>query len=58
MATHHSILPWKIPCNWRSLEGYSLWGDKELDTTEHRHTHTSSGWGEDSRRKADSEKRI
>ena len=24
----------------RSLMGYSLWGQKELDTTEHQHTHT------------------
>ena len=25
----------------RSLVGYSLWSHKELDTTEHRHTHNS-----------------
>ena len=31
MATHSSILVWKIP--W-SLVSYSLWGHKELDTTE------------------------
>ena len=24
----------------RSLMGYSLWGQKDLDTTEHQHTHT------------------
>ena len=30
MATHSSILAWKIPCT----EGYSPWGRKELDTTE------------------------
>ena len=58
MATHPRILPCKIPCTQRSLEGYSSWGDKELDTTEHRHTHTSSGWGKDSRGKADCEKWI
>ena len=31
MATHSSILVWRIP--W-SLVSYSLWGHKELDTTE------------------------
>ena len=30
MATHSSILAWRIPC---SLVGYSPWGHKELDTT-------------------------
>ena len=34
MATHSSILAWKIP--WREEPGVS----KELDTTEHTHTHT------------------
>ena len=29
MATHYSILAWRIP-----LEGYSPWGWKEWDTTE------------------------
>ena len=33
MATHSSILTWKIP--WTA--GYSLWGHKELDTTEQLH---------------------
>ena len=32
MATHSSILAWGIPGK-RSLEGYSQWGRKELDTT-------------------------
>ena len=33
MATHSSILAWRIP--WRgSLAGYSLWGHKELYRTE------------------------
>ena len=33
MATHSSILAWKIP--WmRRLEGYSPWSHKELDTTQ------------------------
>ena len=39
MATHSSILAWKIP--WtegqRSLVGYSPWGRKELDMTEQLH---------------------
>ena len=37
MATHSSILTWKIP--WTgSLAGYSPWGHKEWDTTEHART--------------------
>ena len=33
MATHSSILAWRIP--WiRGLAGYSPWGCKELDMTE------------------------
>ena len=39
MATHSSIPAGKIPWK-RSLVGYSLWGPKESDTTEHTHTHT------------------
>ena len=31
MDTDFSILVWRIP--W-SLEGYNLWGPKQLDTTE------------------------
>ena len=31
MATHSSILAWRIPMD---REAYSLWGHKELDTTE------------------------
>ena len=42
MATHSSILAWKIP--WMEEPGgYSPWGRKELDMTErltHTHTHT------------------
>ena len=38
MSTHSSILAGKIPWK-RSLAGYSLWGPKESDTTEHTHTH-------------------
>ena len=33
MATHSSILTWRIPWIWR-LAGYSQWGHKELDMTE------------------------
>ena len=33
MTTHSSILVWRIP--WTALVGYSPWGPKELDTTEH-----------------------
>ena len=37
IATHSNILAWRIP-GQRSLVGYSLWGHKELDTTELRST--------------------
>ena len=33
MTTHSSILAWRIPWT-EDLVGYSLWGHKELDTTE------------------------
>ena len=40
MATHSSILIWKIP--WIvNLGGYSPWGHKELDTTKQL-THTDT----------------
>ena len=35
MATHSSILAWKIP--QRSLVGYSSWGHKESDMTKRLH---------------------
>ena len=38
MATHSSILAWEIPWQ-RSLVGYSPWGFKESDSTEHARTH-------------------
>ena len=42
MATHSSVLAWKIPriflLGWRSLADYSPWGRKESDTTEQLHT--------------------
>ena len=39
-ATHSSILAWRIP----NLAGYSPWGCKELDVTEHAHTRADSTW--------------
>ena len=35
MVTHSSILAWRICMDKRSLVGYSPWGHKELDTTNH-----------------------
>ena len=46
MATHSSILAWRIP--WTEEPGsYSPWGGKELDMIErlthiHTHTHTQA----------------
>ena len=34
MATHSSILPWRIPWTEEPAGLYSPWGCKELDTTE------------------------
>ena len=34
MATHSSILTWRIPPGQRNLAGYSPWGRKESDMTE------------------------
>jgi len=34
MATHSSILAWRMPHGQRSLAGYSPWDQKELDITE------------------------
>ena len=43
MATHSSILAWKIP--WTEEPGrlHSPWGHKELDTTEQLHFSLSLG---------------
>ena len=38
MATHSSILAWRIPIDRGALAGYSSWGGKELDTTERLRT--------------------
>ena len=43
MATHSSILAWKIPWTEEPSRLHSPWGHKESDTTEqltHKHTHT------------------
>ena len=43
MATHSSILAWRIPWTEESGGLYSPWGHKDSDTTEqltHTHTHT------------------
>ena len=34
VATHSSILAWRISIDMRSLVGYSPWGHKESDTIE------------------------
>ena len=42
MATHSSILAWRIPWT-EELAGYSPWDHKELDTTEQlRHVHINT----------------
>ena len=38
MATHSSILAWRIPWTEKSA-GYSPWGSKKLDMTEHIRTY-------------------
>ena len=43
MATHSSILAWKIPWTERSLASHNPWGHKELDTIEHTHMHLHNG---------------
>ena len=44
MATHSSVLAWRLPMNKRSLAGYSLWSDKELNRTEVTAAHTPVGF--------------
>ena len=41
MATHCSILSWEIQWTEKSLVGYSPWGHKESDMTQHVHTGSS-----------------
>ena len=45
MATHSSILAWRIP-GQSSLAGHSPWGCKESDTTERLNHHKHHGKGE------------
>ena len=37
MATHSSVLAWRIPWT-EEPDGYSPWGRKESETTEHVYT--------------------
>ena len=39
MATHFSILAWKIPCTEKPCGLQSMGGSEELDMTEHACTH-------------------
>ena len=39
MATHSSILAWKLP--WTEEPGYSSWGTKELDMTKQLSNYSS-----------------
>ena len=41
MATHSSILAWRIPMDRGALVIYSPWGRKELDTTGRLSTSTA-----------------
>ena len=41
MATHSSILAWRIPMDRGAWGGYSSWGHKESDTAEHKQAHGS-----------------
>ena len=42
MATHSSILCLDNSMDRGAWQGYSPWGRKELDTTEHTQTHSPS----------------
>jgi len=44
MATHSSVLAWRIPGTGRGLVGCHLWGRIELDTTEQLHFHFLMVW--------------
>ena len=44
MATHSSILVWKITWRERSLVGYSPWGHKDWDMSERLHFHFGILW--------------
>ena len=38
MATHSSVLAWRTPIDRGAWQGYSPWGHKESNTTEHLST--------------------
>ena len=40
MATHSSILAWRIAMDQRNLVGCNPWGHKESDTADQLSTHT------------------
>ena len=40
IATHSSILAWRIPMDRGAKAGFNPWGRKESDTTERISTHT------------------
>ena len=42
MGTHSGTLVWKIPWMEKPGAGYSPWGHKESDMTEHLHFHFSN----------------
>ena len=44
MATHSSILAWRIPWIEGSLMGYNPWGRKDSDTTEQLTQDKQGGW--------------
>ena len=41
MATHSSILAWRIPMDREAWQGYSPWGRKKSDMTEQLSTHST-----------------
>ena len=45
IASHSSILAWKIPWTEEPGGSYSPWDREELNMTEHTHTHTHTPMG-------------
>ena len=41
MATHSTILAWRIPMDREAWQGYSPWGRKKSDMTEQLSTHST-----------------
>ena len=60
MATHSSLLAWRIPIGQRSLMGCSPWGCKESDTTERLSTAQSlfPGYDQDQKTTTTTTQRI